>query len=104
MPWRGAGLKKHNAGERDMPKAFSVKTLAERWDCSTRLIYQLIDDGELKAFPLGKRGLRICADEVNRCESLIAKSSNIEDSDSADEATPTLPTTAMKTAVADARN
>ncbi len=49
-------------------KAWSVKRLAEEWDCSTRHIYDMIDTGRLKSFALGERSLRITDEEKRRCE------------------------------------
>lgn len=43
---------------------FSVKALAERWGVSRQHIYSLIRRGQLRAFPIGKRLVRIPADAV----------------------------------------
>ena len=48
---------------------FSVRTLAERWDCSERHIYNMIGDGRLASFKAGGRLVRIAAEEVARWES-----------------------------------
>lgn len=44
-------------------KFCQVSTLADRWDCSTRQIYRLIDRGILRPFHpeglIGSRGLRV---------------------------------------------
>lgn len=58
----------------DIAKAWSVKKLAIAWDCSQRHIYDLIDAGQLKAFSIGERTLRITDEEKRRCESRPAKS------------------------------
>jgi hypothetical protein len=58
----------------DIPKAWSVKRLAAAWDCSPRHIYDLIDAGQLKAFAIGEKSLRITDEEKRRCESKPAKS------------------------------
>ncbi|WP_157784784.1 helix-turn-helix domain-containing protein [Sphingobium xenophagum] len=47
---------------------FSVATLAEHWACGTDTIYSLIRSGDLRAFKLGGKLLRIRADEVERFE------------------------------------
>lgn len=51
--------------------AYSVKALAERWDCSQRQIYKLIDSGQLRAFRIAtsRKGTRISEEEVTRWES-----------------------------------
>jgi excisionase family DNA binding protein len=48
--------------------AFTVKSLAERWQCSTDQIYLMIRRKELKVFRLG-RDIRISAEEVARYEN-----------------------------------
>ena len=50
-------------------RAFDVKSLAEKWRCSPRTVYTLIEDGALRAFKIGKRGLRISAEEVERWQN-----------------------------------
>lgn len=50
-------------------KVFRPKSLAERWDCSERHIYNMIDRGELQAFRAGGRLIRITGAEVERWES-----------------------------------
>lgn len=55
-------------------KAWSVRRLAAAWDCSPRHIYDLIDSGQLKAFAIGERSLRITDEEKRRCESKPVKS------------------------------
>jgi len=88
--------------ERPM-KAWSVKRLAEEWDCSTRHIYDLIDDGTLKAFALGPRTLRITDEEKRRCESQHVKSIEEESSPSAGVGRLPSQTISMLTASAAAR-
>lgn len=47
--------------------AFTVPSLASRWDCSEGLIRKMIDRGELRSFRLGIL-IRVPADEVERIE------------------------------------
>ena len=47
---------------------YSVATLAQHWGCGTDTVYSLIRGGELRAFKLGGKLLRIRADEVERFE------------------------------------
>lgn len=51
-----------------MGAVYSVATLAEHWGCGTDTIYSLIRGGELRAFKLGGKLLRIRNDEVERFE------------------------------------
>jgi excisionase family DNA binding protein len=50
--------------------AYSVKRLAEAWGCSRTTIYTMIEEGRLKAFPLGRRSMRITEEEKLRYENL----------------------------------
>ena len=50
------------------PRAYSPRTLAERWCCSDKHVRNMIDRGELKNFNLGKL-LRISKEEVERYEA-----------------------------------
>lgn len=51
------------------PRAYSVRRLAEEWDCPHKTIYNMIKRGELRYFLLGeKSGYRIPVEEVERCE------------------------------------
>lgn len=47
---------------------YTVKQLAERWQCSENQIYLMIRRKELKVFKLG-RDIRISAEEVARYEN-----------------------------------
>lgn len=48
---------------------YTVKTLAKRWSCSDKHVYNLIAGGQLKSFAIGlKRGTRISDAEVQRWE------------------------------------
>lgn len=57
--------------------AYSMKTLAERWQCSERHIYNLIKSGKLKTFSIsavgeadaGRKGIRISEETVREWES-----------------------------------
>lgn len=49
-------------------QAYTVDRLAERWDCSRDVIYDLLRKRELKAFKVGS-AWRISAAEVNRFEN-----------------------------------
>lgn len=51
-----------------MVQPYSPATLAQRWGCSTTLIYDLLNAGTLKGFRLGKLW-RIPADAVEEYES-----------------------------------
>ena len=53
---------------------YSVATLAEHWGCGPDTIYGLIRSGDLAAFKLGGKLIRIRADEVEKfeCRSLTA--------------------------------
>lgn len=49
-------------------QAFTVDRLAERWDCSRDVIYDLLRKRELKAFRVGS-SYRITSKEVERYEN-----------------------------------
>lgn len=49
-------------------RPFTPETLAERWECSPRHIRKLIGSGEIAAFRLGGKLVRIPAEEVERVE------------------------------------
>jgi len=85
-------------GEPSGLRAYSVKRLAELWDCSPKHIYELIDEGHLRAFSIGKkRGLRVSIEEVERWERENGRSRTETATTSlGDEATGGLPTYAMK--------
>jgi excisionase family DNA binding protein len=52
------------------PTVFSVRTLAERWQCSEGLIRKMIGSGELRSFRYGNL-IRIAADAVAEIESKV---------------------------------
>jgi len=64
-----------------MPAVFSVATLAERWECGTDTVYSLIRSGDLHAFKLGGKLLRIRHDEVERfeCQATTTPSNDTAD-------------------------
>jgi len=53
----------------DHLQAFSVKAAAALIGCSTKHLYKLIKAKEIAAFPIGERGLRIRAMEIDRWQS-----------------------------------
>jgi excisionase family DNA binding protein len=60
---------------------YTPHTLAQKWDCSERHIRNLIKKGELRAFPLGRKLLRIPADAVEEFEQCpTTKSDGCEES------------------------
>lgn len=52
-----------------LERPFTVDTLAERWGCSTSHIRKMVTAGDLTAFGIGGKLLRIAAAEVARIES-----------------------------------
>jgi len=50
-------------------QVFTPETLARRWACSARHVRNLISDGQLKAFRLGGKLLRIHARDVEEFET-----------------------------------
>jgi excisionase family DNA binding protein len=67
----------HPQAVSDPTPAFTVATLAARWQCGQSTVRKLIADGDLKAFRIGT-AIRISAEEVGRYEC-----QNIRCSDSA---------------------
>lgn len=51
-----------------MSAVYSVASLASHWGCHPDTVYALIRGGELRAFKLGGKLLRIRGDEVERFE------------------------------------
>jgi len=47
---------------------FTPPQLAERWGCSTRQVYRLVESGRMAALSIGSRGFRIPADAVEAYE------------------------------------
>lgn len=59
------------------PRPFTAETLAERWGCSTNHVRNLVHRGQLRAFRIGARLLRIPADAVDEYEqSQLAKTAD----------------------------
>ncbi len=48
----------------EIPELMYVHTVAERLCCSTRKIYTLIQENEIEAVRLGKRGVRVVKSSV----------------------------------------
>jgi len=67
----------------EIPKPFTVPSLAQRWGCSEGLIRKMIDRGELRSFRLGVL-IRVPVEEVERveCQNLTASSDFSEGSPS----------------------
>jgi len=59
-----------------MGRVYDVAGLAEHWACGTDTIYSLIRGGELQAFKLGGKLIRIRAEEVERFECRTITPSN----------------------------
>lgn len=49
--------------------AYSVRRLADRWECDTQTIYRMIGRGEIVGLRLGPKMLRITDEEVARYEA-----------------------------------
>lgn len=59
--------------ERKRP--FTPETLAERWQCSTGVIYRMLSSGQLPGFKIGKLW-RIRAEDVEEFESRVTMPNN----------------------------
>lgn len=59
-----------------MNAVYSVASLAHHWECGQDTIYALIRSGDLQAFRLGGKLLRIRGDEVERYECRTTTASN----------------------------
>jgi excisionase family DNA binding protein len=65
------------------PSPFTPRTLAERWACSERHVRNLINRGDLRAFRLGGKLVRILlasVEEFERCQCQSSESSPSEES------------------------
>ncbi|MCW2763351.1 MAG: hypothetical protein JWR85_3552 [Marmoricola sp.] len=64
------------ADSRQGATVYSVASLAEHWGCGSDTVYALIRSGDLVAFKLGGRLLRIRAHEVEQyeCRQITASS------------------------------
>jgi excisionase family DNA binding protein len=60
-------------------QVYSVASLAEHWHCGTDTVYSLIHAGELRAFKLGGKLMRIRADEVERfeCQNIASNDTGV---------------------------
>src|SRR3990167_2060304 len=59
-------------------RPYTTATLAEEWGCSERLIRNLVASGELRAFKLGEKLIRIppeAAEEYMRCRNTASPAS-----------------------------
>lgn len=65
-----------------LPKPFSIRTLAERWDCSEEHVRRMVKSGRLRTFDLGGKLIRISAEEVERWETSQSSSGTGENSQS----------------------
>ncbi|GAM01882.1 helix-turn-helix domain-containing protein [Sphingomonas parapaucimobilis] len=63
-----------------MGSVYSVSSLAEHWGCGTDTVYSLIKSGDLPAFKLGGRLLRVRSEEVEKFECQNIASNDIEKS------------------------
>ncbi len=45
-------------------KLFSVRRVAQILNCSERLVYQLVQEGRIEAYRIGKSGIRIPEESV----------------------------------------
>lgn len=63
-----------------MGSVFSVSSLAEHWGCGTDTVYSLIKSGDLPAFKLGGRLLRVRSEEVEKFECQNIASNDTEKS------------------------
>lgn len=75
--------------------AHSVKSLAQRWQCSRKKIYNMIDAGDIVAFSIGPRSARISDEEVARWERKQKNHTDPATLVSADPADSILPTSIM---------
>ena len=64
----GGGTRGAARGRAPMSGAHTPASLAERWECSEAHVRNLIRRGELQAFKLGGKLLRIRPEEVERYE------------------------------------
>lgn len=62
------------------PTVFTTAMLAERWACSERHIRNMIDRGEIKAWRIGGRLIRIPIAYVEEYECHLGESPSSEDS------------------------
>jgi len=72
-----------------MGSVYSVSSLAEHWGCGTDTIYSLIKSGDLPAFKLGGRLLRVRGDEVEKFECRTTTACNDTEESSLSSGTKT---------------
>lgn len=53
--------------EERFPELVYVRTAAQALDVHVSYIYKLIEEGQLQAIRLGKRGIRITRDSLEEC-------------------------------------
>ena len=68
----------HNPNGEILRQVFTPETLARRWVCSARHVRNLIKVGELKAFRVGGKLLRIRAQDVEEVERCSGELDDIE--------------------------
>lgn len=73
-----------------MTDVYTPATLAKEWHCSERHVRSLVDKGELRAFRLGQRLLRIPAASAREYECRMATGSE-SSTDNASLSTTTQP-------------
>lgn len=61
------------------PTVYTVAQVAQRWECSESHVRNMIEDGELPHFRLGKL-IRIKKEDVEKWESSASANTNSEDS------------------------
>ena len=61
-------------------KPYSVRTLADRWECSEAHVRTLIKSGKLQSFALGGKLIRVSAEEVDKWEKPQSSSGTEENS------------------------
>ena len=83
-------------------KPFTPDTLAKRWGCSATKVRQMIKEGELAGFRLGKL-IRIPAIEVQRFESELTAAATAAATSSSDTAGSSLSRSAAARIAADTR-
>lgn len=71
-------------------QAYSVKKAAEIMGCTPRHVYALIEEGQIEAFLIGKKGMRVRAVEIQRWQESkkVRRSTRLTDTSSDDAETP----------------
>ncbi|MCV0393902.1 MAG: helix-turn-helix domain-containing protein [Rhizobiaceae bacterium] len=73
-----------------MTKALTPSDVAQMWQCSERLVRKMIDRGDLPAFRLGGKLLRIRPEDVETFECQNGASHDCEESSPSPSKTPTV--------------